>query len=71
MALTEKDCYDCLVEVEKVLGRSVEAVKPKALKVKGRRKTQASITEGKNAIDMGPQSASEVVGYALKRAWLL
>jgi len=69
---TEKYCYDCLVEVENVLDRCVAAVKPKAPpKGKGRRKTQASTTGKAKVAEIGPQSASEVVGYALKRGWLL
>lgn len=55
----EKECYDCLVEMERILGNCITA----RLKVhKGRRKTVVPL--------IGPKSAQDVVVYGVQRGWM-
>ncbi|KAG5728490.1 Serine/threonine-protein kinase haspin [Termitomyces sp. T112] len=64
-AFTEKDCYDCLVDIEEWLRTCVAPFVPKA-KGKGRKKAAASIV----APPSGPACAGEVVAYAVKKGWV-
>ncbi|KAI6130334.1 hypothetical protein EDD16DRAFT_1541687 [Pisolithus croceorrhizus] len=55
----EQECYDCLVEVERLLGQHVNS---KSKVQKGTRKMIATPT--------GPKSAQDVVAYAEQRGWI-
>jgi serine/threonine-protein kinase haspin len=72
-SFTEKNCYDCLVEVEKVLDRCVDAVSNKTKTNlptgRGRKKVVAGKAKAVK-LEEGPQSASDVIGYGLKRGWV-
>ncbi|THH28794.1 hypothetical protein EUX98_g5388 [Antrodiella citrinella] len=60
---SEKDCYDCLVQVEDTLAGAVAGCIPQPIAKKGRRKTQASST-------IGPQSATEVLELGVDNGWM-
>ncbi|EDR12771.1 uncharacterized protein LACBIDRAFT_311589 [Laccaria bicolor S238N-H82] len=55
-SFTERDCYDCLVDIENWLGSCL------VKKGKGRRKVDKAAT--------GPICAGEIVGYGVKRGWI-
>ncbi|KAI6035053.1 hypothetical protein F5J12DRAFT_790723 [Pisolithus orientalis] len=55
----EQECYDCLVEVERLLGQHINL---KFKVQKGSRKTVAPLTN--------PESAQDVVAYAEQRGWI-
>lgn len=55
----EHECYNCLVEVERFLGRHINS---KSKVQKGSRKAIATLTN--------PKSAQDVVAYAEQRGWL-
>jgi serine/threonine-protein kinase haspin len=63
---SERECYESLVEMERLLSGVVG--KPKA-KSAARRKTQASV-QVKKVITDGPASAVEVVAFGFKRKWV-
>ncbi|TFK43745.1 hypothetical protein BDQ12DRAFT_643394 [Crucibulum laeve] len=69
-AFTERDCYECLLDIEDWLGRCVAEFIPaktkSSLKSKGRRKTQAI----PKLPPSGPACAGEIVGYAAKKGWI-
>ncbi|KAI9068524.1 hypothetical protein FKP32DRAFT_1587628 [Trametes sanguinea] len=67
---TERDCYDCLKEVEALLGQCLAGVKAPPAVRKGRRKTQAPSKATKMEVQ-GPKSASELVEMAIGRGWVL
>ena len=68
---TEKDCYDCLVDMENWLSTTIAEIFPSmaksTAKTKGKRKLQASI---KSSADSGPARAAEIVAYGVKKAWI-
>ncbi|KAL1946497.1 hypothetical protein VTO73DRAFT_14601 [Trametes versicolor] len=67
-AFSERDCYECLKEVEALLAQCLAPQAPR----KGRRKTQAPGKVGKAVpgLGAGPQSAAELVALAVERAWV-
>ncbi|KAG6878574.1 hypothetical protein C0993_003029 [Termitomyces sp. T159_Od127] len=64
-AFTERDCYDCLVDIEEWLRACVAPYVPKA-KGKGKKKVATSTV----APPSGPACAGEVVVYAVKKGWI-
>ncbi|KAG6903415.1 hypothetical protein C0995_005438 [Termitomyces sp. Mi166 len=64
-AFTEKDCYDCLVDIEEWLRICVAPFVPKA-KGKGRKKAAVSTV----VPPAGPACAGEVIAYAVKKGWI-
>ncbi|KAG6880157.1 hypothetical protein C0992_004609 [Termitomyces sp. T32_za158] len=64
-AFTEKDCYDCLMDIEEWLRTCVTPFIPKA-KGKGRKKVTASAATPLS----GPACAGEIVVYAVKKGWI-
>ena len=68
---TEKDCYECLVDIENWLNTTIAEIVPSiaksAARSKGRRKTQAPI---KSNAGLGPARAGEVVAYGAKKGWI-
>ncbi|KAF8076644.1 hypothetical protein FPV67DRAFT_1664901 [Lyophyllum atratum] len=70
-AFTEKDCYDCLTDIERWLQSCITAIAtaPKPSKAKGRRKTQAPLPH-KPLASMSPACAGEIVAYAVKKGWI-
>ena len=72
-AFSEKDCYDCLVDIESWLGKSIAELTPaptlKATpKGKGKRKTQALVKPLVSS--SGPARAGEIVAYGVKKGWI-
>lgn len=62
---SERDCYDCLVDLEKWLGERVTGIAiPKG---KARKRTKKTPVTNANA---GPTCAGEVVGYGTKKDWI-
>lgn len=55
----ERECYDCLVEMERLLGDCIASTRKGQ---KARRKTVAPSS--------GPKSAREVIAYGIRRAWI-
>jgi serine/threonine-protein kinase haspin len=75
VAFSEKDCFDCLVDIENWLGKAIIEFVPGGkpmLKGKGRRKTQAPIRAPgpATATLSGPARAGEVVAYGVKKGWI-
>ncbi|KAG6842041.1 hypothetical protein C0991_003567 [Blastosporella zonata] len=64
---TEKDCYDCLVDIEGWLRVSVAAFAP-APKAKGKGKKK--LPPQPIVPPSGPACAGEVVAYAIKKGWI-
>ncbi|KAJ6628927.1 hypothetical protein B0H10DRAFT_1989870 [Mycena sp. CBHHK59/15] len=71
-AFTERDCYECLVDLEEWLGNSVAAVvsESNASKAKGRKKKAQAVLPTPAALLLGPLCAGEVVGYGVKKGWV-
>ena len=72
-AFSEKDCYDCLVDIESWLGKSIAELTPAATlkatpKGKGKRKTQALVKPLVSS--SGPARAGEIVAYGVKKGWI-
>ncbi|KAJ7653466.1 hypothetical protein B0H17DRAFT_1214644 [Mycena rosella] len=74
---TERDCYECMVDLEDWLRHCVAAVvsassKAAAGKGKGRKKKPAVVPHmpGPGAALLGPLCAGEVVGYGAKKGWV-
>jgi serine/threonine-protein kinase haspin len=68
VAFAERDCYECLVDIEDWLGKCVAGVALPA-KGKGKRKPQVS-AQVKTTTLLGPLCAGEVVGYGVKKGWI-
>ena len=70
-SFTEKDCYDCLVDMENWLSTTIAEIVPSIAKstskTKGKRKIQASI---KSSASSGPARAAEIVAYGVKKGWI-
>ncbi|PPQ64615.1 hypothetical protein CVT24_008352 [Panaeolus cyanescens] len=68
-AFTEKDCYDCLVDLENWLATCIKTVmagmKPRG---KGGRKTHTALKSIPSGV--GPVRAGEVVAYGVKKGWI-
>lgn len=71
-SFSEKDCYDCLVDIENWLGKSIAELTPinpkMTFKGKGRRKNTA--TPIKVSAHSGPARAGEIVAYGVKKGWV-
>jgi serine/threonine-protein kinase haspin len=65
-AFTEKDCYDCLVDIEAWLGQCVSGLAKPEVKSKGKKKMQMA-----KPTPIGPTCAGEVVAYAVKKGWVM
>ncbi|KAJ7498652.1 hypothetical protein FB451DRAFT_1202626 [Mycena latifolia] len=59
---TERDCYECLVDLEDWLGHCVAAV--------GRKKKAPAVVATPAPVLLGPLCAGEVVGYGVKKGWV-
>ncbi|KJA29834.1 hypothetical protein HYPSUDRAFT_60680 [Hypholoma sublateritium FD-334 SS-4] len=59
-AFSEKDCYDCLIDIESWLANAITEMG------KARRKTQVN----SKAAFSGPNRAGEVVAYGVKKGWI-
>ncbi|KAI0375861.1 hypothetical protein BV20DRAFT_1040419 [Pilatotrama ljubarskyi] len=78
-AFSERDCYECLKEVEALLAQCLAGVRAPQTTRKGRRKTQApgragrpTKTAGKeDGGGAGPRSAAELVAMAVGRGWVV
>jgi serine/threonine-protein kinase haspin len=72
-AFTERDCYECLVDLEDWLGNCVAAVvagSKRASKSKGKKKAVPIVLPTPAALLRGPLCAGEVVGYGVKKGWV-
>ncbi|CAK5262817.1 unnamed protein product [Mycena citricolor] len=70
---SERDCHECLLDLEEWLGRSISAVSEvEKGKSKGRKKrTMPSASKvTPPALLEGPMCAGEVVGYGIKKGWI-
>ena len=68
---SERECYDCMKEVEAVLGQCLAGVKAPVPRKKGPgrpRKTQASVKVLQEV--SGPMSAGELLDIAKARGWV-
>ncbi|KAI0353039.1 hypothetical protein OH77DRAFT_1591608 [Trametes cingulata] len=77
-AFSERDCYECLKEVEALLAQCLAGVRAPQAARKGRRKTQAPGKAGKapkapktDEGGAGPKSAGELVAMAIGRGWVV
>ncbi|KAF9569114.1 hypothetical protein CPC08DRAFT_813270 [Agrocybe pediades] len=70
-SFSEKDCYDCLVDLESWLGQCIAERIPasslRTIKTKGRKKVQAT---AKHSTPIGPACAIEIVAYGAKKEWI-
>jgi serine/threonine-protein kinase haspin len=55
----ERECYDCLVEMEGLLGNCIASARKAK---KARRKTVAPSS--------GPKSARDVIAYGMRQGWI-
>ena len=55
----EQECYDCLTEMEKLLGNCIASARKGQ---KARRKTAAPTS--------GPKSAKDVIAYGVRQGWV-
>ncbi|KAG6910954.1 hypothetical protein DXG01_006008 [Tephrocybe rancida] len=70
-AFTEKNCYDCLVDIESWLRACVSAfAPPPKAKGRGKKKMLAAVPSQPIAPLSGPACAGEVVAYAVKKGWI-
>nr|GAT53047.1 other/Haspin protein kinase [Mycena chlorophos] len=73
---TDRECYECLLDVEEWLGQCVagviEAAAAKAgrPKPRGRKKKATVLAETHPALLRGPLCAGEVVEYGVKKGWV-
>ncbi|KAF7352547.1 Other/Haspin protein kinase [Mycena venus] len=73
---SDRECYECMLDLEEWLGRCVAAVVPTATKGKGRKKKGVPEAppqiQGQTpaALLQGPLCAGEVVGYGVKKGWV-
>ncbi|KAK7054170.1 Other/Haspin protein kinase [Favolaschia claudopus] len=65
---TDRECYECMLDLEEWLGRCVAAVMPAV--VKGRKKKGVVAEVAQRALLQGPLCAGEVVGYGVKKGWI-
>ncbi|KAF9464881.1 hypothetical protein BDZ94DRAFT_1296901 [Collybia nuda] len=68
-AFTEKDCYNCLLDIEAWLGQCISGLVKPIVKGKARRKAQV-VSPIKAVTPNGPACAGEVVAYAVKKGWI-
>ena len=64
---SERECYECLVEVEGVLRGAIAHCK---VEKKGRRKTQVAV-KVKPVGGNGPANAEDVLDIGIMRGWVL
>ncbi|KAJ6515596.1 hypothetical protein C8R45DRAFT_1205823 [Mycena sanguinolenta] len=68
---SDRECYECMLDLEEWLGRCVAAVVPAVAKGKGRKKKAVEVpTQTPAALLQGPLCAGEVVGYGVKKGWI-
>lgn len=69
-AFSEKDCYDCLIDLENWLGNSITEMVPAssrtAVKGKAKRKAQSST----KVASFGLTRSGEIVAYGVKKGWI-
>jgi len=70
-SFSEKDCYDCLVDLESWLGQSIVERLPlsslPAAKIKGKKKVQVIV---KPSSFNGPARVGEIIAYGEKKEWI-
>ncbi|THH13630.1 hypothetical protein EW146_g6606 [Bondarzewia mesenterica] len=66
-AYTERECYECLVEMQVLLSKAIESAKKPPAAKKGRRKTQAPT---KMPVYVGPKCAEDVLIVGVERGWV-
>ncbi|KAI0082363.1 hypothetical protein K474DRAFT_1655109 [Panus rudis PR-1116 ss-1] len=64
---TEQECYQCLLEIEHILGEAVACCKIPAAPKKGRRKTPQPAVKSSSS---NPQSATQVLRIAIDKGWV-
>lgn len=65
--LTERECYECLIDLEEWLGQCLTTAAARVKPVKSRRKT---VVPDKSEASLNPVCAGEVVEYGIKKAWI-
>ncbi|KZT29256.1 hypothetical protein NEOLEDRAFT_1084994 [Neolentinus lepideus HHB14362 ss-1] len=63
---TERECYECLAEVEKILANVVSPFLKPISSQKRRRKAQMTTKQTSE----GPRNARDILGYARTRSWV-
>ncbi|KAI0053672.1 hypothetical protein FA95DRAFT_1508208 [Auriscalpium vulgare] len=69
-AYTERECYECIVEIHALLGKSIDAVSKKAgvsANLKGRRKTVLPVKVAEGSV----KCAGDIVRAGAGRGWLV
>ncbi|KAJ6539629.1 hypothetical protein B0H19DRAFT_1269926 [Mycena capillaripes] len=72
---SDRECYECMLDLEEWLGRCVAAVLPAVAGAKGKgrkKKGGAAVTTvvEREVVLQGPLCAGEVVGYGVKKGWV-
>lgn len=67
MTYTERESYDCLIEVEALLSQAIDSAKKPTAAKKGRRKTHAPT---KVLVYSGPKAAEDVLLFGVQRGWV-
>ncbi|KAK0468491.1 uncharacterized protein EV420DRAFT_1758640 [Desarmillaria tabescens] len=65
--LTERECYECLIDLEQWLGQCLTTAAARVKPAKSRRKT---VVPDKSESSLNPVCAGEVVEYGIKKAWI-
>lgn len=67
---TDRECYECMLDLEEWLAHGVAAVAAKCAMSKGKgRKKKAPAVPAPSPL-LGPLCAGEVVGYGVKKGWV-
>ncbi|KAG5648870.1 hypothetical protein DXG03_000219 [Asterophora parasitica] len=69
-AYSEKDCYDCLVDIESWVGTCVATFAPPSKPTKGKGRRKAPAPSPPKPTSTNPACAGEIVEYAVKKGWI-
>ncbi|KAF5358900.1 hypothetical protein D9758_004820 [Tetrapyrgos nigripes] len=64
LTFSERECYECLVDLEGWLAQCMNAISKAKASTKGRKKATAP------AVSSNPSCAGEIVEYGVKKAWV-
>ncbi|KAK0190807.1 hypothetical protein F5146DRAFT_569379 [Armillaria mellea] len=65
--ITERECYECLIDLEQWLAQCLTTAAARVKPVKSRRKTAAP---DKDEASLNPMCAGEVIEYGIKKVWI-
>lgn len=69
-AFSEKDCYDCLTDIESWLGNAIAEMVPTASRSASKNKVRRKTQVNPKPVFSGPRRAGEIVAYGVKKGWI-